>query len=91
MISRTTFCSAQASAMRSDPSHLPQTIRLDFDRVEHSLAECPNELARVNRADAADHAGAEIFLDALDRRRGGGLEKPRPELLAMGTIIDPFA
>jgi 1-aminocyclopropane-1-carboxylate deaminase len=35
--------------------HLPQTIRLRLDRVEHLLAERPNELLCVSRAQAADH------------------------------------
>ena len=54
---------------RADPGHLAQTIRLRFDRVEHVLAERPDELLGVSRTDAADHAGAEVFLDAFDRRR----------------------
>jgi hypothetical protein len=44
---------------------------------------------RTDWPDAADHARAEIFLDALDRRRGGGLEERSFELDAVGTIVDP--
>ena len=52
------------------PGHLSQTIRLRLDRVEHLLAERPNELSGVCRADATNHweptylstieAGAEV-------------------------------
>ena len=33
----------------------------------------------------------EILLDALDRGRRRGTQKPRLELLAVGAIVDPFA
>jgi hypothetical protein len=56
---------------RPDAGHLPQTIRLRFDRVEHLLAERPNELLRVSRTDVADHAGAEVFLDMPSIDVGG--------------------
>ena len=49
--------------------HLTQALGLRFDRLEHFLPENPNQLLGVDRADAADHAGAEIFLDAVDRCR----------------------
>ena len=45
---------------------------------------------RGNRPDASDHAGAEIFLDAVNRRRRRRAHKARFELLAMGVIVDPF-
>ncbi len=96
MISRTTFCSAQASTIRlartgADAVHLPQATGLRLDHVEYLLAERPDELPGVGRADAADHSRAEVFLDPLDRRRRGGFQKPRPELLAVRTVVDPFA
>jgi hypothetical protein len=53
---------------RADAGHLPQAIRLRLDRFEHFLAERPNELLGVSRTDAANQAGAEVFLDAFDRR-----------------------
>jgi hypothetical protein len=40
--------------------------KLRHDRVEHVLPERPNELLGVGRANAADHARAEVFLDAFD-------------------------
>ena len=78
-------------AHRADAVDLLQTTRLRLDRVEHLLAERPDELPGVDGADAADHSGAEVFLDALDRRRRGGSQEPRPELLPVGAVVDPFA
>ena len=49
--------------------HLAQALGLRLDRLEHSLPEDPNQFPGVNRANAADHAGAEILLDAVDRCR----------------------
>ena len=78
-------------AHRADAGHLAQTIGLGLDDVEHLLAERLDHLLGVDRADAADHAGAEIFLDALDRRRCRRAHEARLELLAMGAVVDPFA
>ena len=78
-------------AHRADARHLAQALGLRFDDVEHLLAEGPHQLLGVDRADAADHAGAEILLDAVDRCRRRGLQKPRLELLAVGAVVDPFA
>src|SRR5467141_2079962 len=43
----------------------------------------------ADRPDAANHAGAEIFLDTLDRRRGRSLEERGLELNPVGTVVDP--
>ena len=40
---------------------------------------------------AADHARAKVFLDALDRSGGGGLEEARLKLLTVGAVIGPVA
>ena len=95
MISRTTFCSAQASMMRPArtrpmPSDLAQPLGRRLDDVEHVRAERPHQLAGVDRADAPDHAGAEILLDALAGRRGRAAQEARPELLAVGAVVDPL-
>ena len=76
---------------RSDAGHLPQAFGFSLDRLEHAFAERPDQLLGINRADAADHAGAEIPLDALDRCRRRGPEKARLELLAVGAVVDPLA
>jgi hypothetical protein len=54
---------------RADARHLAQPLGLRFDRVEHFLPEGANELLGVNGANPPDHAGAQILLDAVDRRR----------------------
>ena len=78
-------------ADRADAGHLAQPIRLGLDDVEHLLAERLDHLLGVDRTDAADHAGAEILLDAVDRGRRRGAHEARLELLAMGAVVDPFA
>jgi hypothetical protein len=54
---------------RTNTRHLAKAPRFRFDRVEDFLAEGPNQLLGVDRADTADHAGAKIFLDSVDRCR----------------------
>ena len=73
------------------PVDLAQAVRLGLDDVEHLLAERLDHLLGVDRADAADHAGAEVFLDAIDGGRRRGAHEARLELLAMGAVVDPFA
>src|SRR5471030_1522492 len=75
----------------SNPGHFLKPMRLGLDYVEHLLAEGGDQLLGVDRTDAADHAGAKIFLDPLDCRRRHGFEKPRAKLDAMGPVIAPFA
>ena len=78
-------------AHRADAGHLAQPVGLGLDDVEHLLAERLDHLLGVDRADAADHAGAEILLDALDGGRRRGAHEARLELLAVGAVVDPFA
>src|SRR3984957_10685933 len=78
-------------ADRANTRYLAQAIRLRLDRVKHLLAESTHKLFCVNRADAPDHAGAQVFLDTVDRRWRGGAHEARLELLAMGMVVDPFA
>ena len=74
----------------ADAGHLAQPFRLRLDDVEHLLTERPDHLPGIDRPDAADHAGAEVFLDALDRRWLRGAHEARLELLTMGAVVDPF-
>src|SRR6266404_4863689 len=76
-------------ADRANTRHLAQAIRLCLDRVKYLLAESPNKLFCVDRADAPDHAGAQVFLDTVDRRWRRGAHESRLELLAMGMVVDP--
>jgi hypothetical protein len=70
IISRMTFCSPAGDdplrPLGPDSRHLTQATWLLLDDVEHGLAEGAHELLRINRPDAADHPGAEIFFDPLD-------------------------
>jgi hypothetical protein len=79
------------SADRSNAGHLAQSIRCCFDNVEHLFAEGPHQLFGIDRTNAADHAGGEIFLDPFRRSRGRGTQEPRFELLAVGAVVDPLA
>ena len=55
-------------ADRANTRHLAQAIRLSLDRVKHLLTESTHKLFCVDRADASDHAGAQVLLDTVDRR-----------------------
>ena len=79
------------SANRPDAVDLAQSVRRRLDDVEHLLAEGAHELLGVNRANAPDHAGREVLLDAVGRSRGRCAQEPRFELLAVGAVVDPFA
>ena len=94
MISCTIFCSAQAAVMRRGTDRtsaidLTQPIRFSLDDVEHLLAEDPDHLLGVDRADTADHAGGEILLDVVDGTRRRGAHEARLELLTMGAVVYP--
>src|SRR5262249_12086172 len=96
MISRTAFCSAQAARMLAArtgpmPPTSPQSIRCCFDNVEDLFAEGAHQFFGIDRTNAADHAGGEVFRDAVGRSRGGGAQEPRFELLAVGPVVDPSA
>src|ERR1700722_8168071 len=73
----------------ANAADLPQTASLRLDDLEHLVAEGTQQLLGIGRADAPDHTGGKVLLDALDRCGLRGLEKPGPELLAMGTVVDP--
>ena len=96
MISRTIFLFGPGigdafGAYQTNAGHLAQPLRLGLDDIEYLLAKRIDHLFGVDRPDAADHPGAEIFLDAIDGGRRGRAHEARFELLAMGVIVDPFA
>ena len=70
MISRTIFCSAQAGdpvgPYRADARYLAQALGFSLDGIEHLLAESAHQLLGIDRPDAANHPGAEVFLDAVE-------------------------
>jgi len=96
MISRMIFWSAQggsdaAGSDSADASDLTQALGLCLDRIEHLFTEGTHQLFGVDWSNAAYHARAEVFLDAVERRRLRGLQKLRLKLLAVDAIVDPLA
>ena len=73
------------------PVHLAQPRGLLLDQLEHGFPERPHQLPGVDRPDAADHAGAEIALDALERGGRARLQEAGAELQTMRAVIDPAA
>src|SRR5438046_4057068 len=73
----------------ADAGHFAQTSRLLLDNLKDVFAECPDKLPGIDRADAADHPGAEIFFDALGGRRWRDLEEQGPELHAVNAVVHP--
>jgi hypothetical protein len=55
---------------RPDPIDLTQTVGRGLDNVEDLVAKGAHELLCVNRANAPDHAGREVLLDAVGGGRG---------------------
>ena len=74
-----------------DAGHLLQPFGCLLDGVEHGLAERLDQLAGVDRADALDHAGAEIAQDTLERGRRGRFQEGSLELQPMRSVVDPAA
>ena len=79
------------SPNRADPRHLAKPIGLGFDDVEDLLPEGLDHLFGVDRPDAPMIPYSEIFLIPSIELGAEVLEKPGPELLPVGAIIDPFA
>src|SRR5262245_42428687 len=76
---------------RPDAVDLTQSVRRRINNVEHFLAERAQEFLGVGRANASDHAGRKVFLDALGGGRRRCAQEPRLELLSVCSIVDPFA
>ena len=74
----------------ADSVHFFEARGLSFDHVEDFLAEMTDQLFGVNRANAFDHAAAEIFFDAFARSGRDGFGKLRFELQAVFAISDPM-
>ena len=53
------------SAFRPNAIDFPQARRLGLDQVKYVLAEHLDHPLGVDRPDAPDHAGAQVFLDAI--------------------------
>jgi hypothetical protein len=78
-------------ANRPNAVDFAQPIRARLDDVKYLLAEGSHQLLGVNRANAPDHAGLEVFLDAVSRIGKRAAQKSRFKLLAVSAIVDPFA
>jgi len=76
-------------SLGANAGHLTQAAGLLLDDVEHGLTKGAHELFRIDRPNAADHAGAEIFLDALDRGRCCRFEERGSELDAVRAVVNP--
>jgi len=46
--------------------YLAQAFGLRLDGIEHLLTEGAHQLLGIDWPDAADHPGAEVFLDAVE-------------------------
>ena len=68
-----------------------QTIRLRLDDVEHLVPEGAQQLLGVDWADASNHPRCKIPFDSLYRSGRGRLEKLGFELLAISSVVKPFA
>ena len=62
-----------------------------LDDVEHLFAEGLDQLLGVDRADALDHAGGEVLLDALGGGRRCRAQEIGAELHAVRPVVDPPA
>lgn len=75
----------------ADARNLPQLIGAGLDDLEGGLAKNADDPFGEGGADAAHHAGAEVFLDALCRGRRRRLQRIGLELKAVRAIGDPDA
>src|SRR5258705_12874007 len=96
MISRMIFWSAQAVVMRlARTAPMPVTSRRrsgSASIVSNTFSpKARTSFFGVDWSNAAYHARAEVFLDAVERRRLRGLQKLRLKLLAVDAIVDPLA
>jgi hypothetical protein len=62
-----------AGSDSADAGDLAKPLGLCLDRIEHFFTEGAHQLLGVDWSNAAYHARAEVFLDAVERRRFRGL------------------
>jgi hypothetical protein len=78
-------------ALGSDALQFQQTLRLPLDDIEDLLAEGADQFAGEVRADALDHARAQVLLNAF---KCGGRNDPQLlglELEAVLAVVGPCA
>jgi hypothetical protein len=78
-------------ALGADAGDLAQALGVLLDGVEHRLGEGLDQLPGVDRANALDHARAQVLLDAFERGRRGGAEEGGLERQPVGAVVDPGA
>ena len=76
---------------RADAVYFAQPPGLLLDDVEHAFSEGADQLAGIDRADASDGAGGEVFFHALGGRWRRKAEEARLELLTVRAVVDPLA
>ena len=80
-----------AGAEFSDARYLAHPFRRGLDDLEGLLPEGGHDPFGQHGTDAAHHAGAEVFLDPLRRRRRRGLQKVGFELEPVAPVGNPDA
>ena len=75
----------------ANPRHLTQALGRLLDHLQYLRPEGGHQLAGIDRADAADHARAQVFLDPLGRGGRRGAQEGGLELLAVLAAIHPGA
>jgi len=79
------------AAHRPDAVHLEKPLWMAVDRLERVEPEVAHQALRHHLADAADEAGAQVPLDADERRGRDGHEAVDAELLAIAAVVHPRA
>ena len=74
-----------------DAVECSQPLRGGLDDIEDLLTKRLDELLGKMRADASNHAAAEVLLDALEGAGRHDLEEGRPKLPAMLSVVIPSA
>ena len=77
------------AALWTDPIDLLESSGFLVDDVEDVLAELPDQFLCVNRADAFDHAAAQVFLDPFAGGWRGAGEQLGLELQTEFLVPDP--
>ena len=96
MISRMTFCSAQASthpllALGTNPVKFCEALRRLLNDIKDCFPKSLYQFLGKVWPNPFHHPGAQILFDALQRTGGDNAEVLRLELEAMGAIGDPPA
>ena len=78
-------------ALGADARHVHQLFRLGIQHIQRLLAEGLDQQLGRRRANAADHAAAQVLFDARERRRLLDLAAADLDLPAVNRVLRPFA